>query len=41
LKAARMIKGRETFEPKKLAGMLRTQAESETEFFRTLKTAVA
>lgn len=41
LKAARMIKGREMFEPKKLAGMLRTQAESETEFFRTLKTAVA
>jgi hypothetical protein len=41
LKAARMIKGRETFEPKKLAEMLRTQAESESEFFRALKTAVA
>lgn len=41
LKAARMIKGRETFEPKKLADMLRMQAESETEFFRMLKTAVA
>ena len=41
LKAARMIKGRETFEPKKLADMLRTQAALETEFFRTLKTAVA
>lgn len=40
LKAARMIKGRETFEPKKLAEMLRMQAESESEFFRTLKTAV-
>jgi hypothetical protein len=36
-----MIKGRETFEPKKLADMLRAQAESETAFFRTLKTAVA
>ena len=41
LKAARMIKGRETFEPKKLAAMLRAQAALETEFFRTLKTAVA
>ena len=41
LKAARMIKGRETFEPKKLADMLRAQAALETEFFRTLKTAVA
>jgi len=41
LKAARMIKGRELFEPKRLAEMLRTQAEHETEFFRTLKRAVA
>lgn len=41
LRAARMIKGRETFEPQKLGDMLRTQAESETEFFRILKTAVA
>lgn len=41
LKAARMIKGRESFEPKKLADMLRGQAERETEFFRALKTAVA
>ena len=41
LKAAHMIKGREIFEPKKLANMLRVQAESETAFFRTLKTAVA
>jgi hypothetical protein len=41
LKAARMIKGREAFEPKKLAGMLSTQAEGESEFFRALKTAVA
>lgn len=40
LKAARMIKGRETFEPKKLADMLRVQGESETEFFRALRTAV-
>jgi hypothetical protein len=41
LKAARMIKGREVFEPTRLAEMLRTQAEHETEFFRTLKRAVA
>lgn len=41
LKAARMIKGRETFEPQKLADMVRAQAERETEFFRALKTAVA
>jgi len=41
LKAARMIKGREAFDPVHLAGMLRTQAESETEFFRALKRAVA
>lgn len=41
LKAARMIKGRDTFEPQKLAAMLRMQAESETDFFQKLKTAVA
>jgi hypothetical protein len=41
LKAARMIKGRESFEPRKLADMLRQQAQSETEFFRALKAAVA
>ena len=41
LKAARMIKGREPFEPKRLADMLRAQAEHETEFFRTLKRALA
>jgi len=41
LKAARMIKGREAFDPTRLAGMLRTQAERETEFFRTLKHAAA
>jgi Domain of unknown function (DUF4872)/Butirosin biosynthesis protein H, N-terminal len=41
LKAARMIKGRETFEPTRLAGMLRTQAGCEAEFFRALKRAVA
>lgn len=41
LKAARMIKGREPFEPKKLAAMLRGQAENETEFFRALKAAIA
>jgi hypothetical protein len=36
-----MIKGRESFEPRKLADMLRQQAQSETEFFRALKAAVA
>jgi hypothetical protein len=41
LKAARMIKGREAFDPGLLAGMLRNQAERETEFFQTLKRAVA
>lgn len=41
LKAARMIKGREVFDPKRLAEMLRVQAEHETEFFRALKRAVA
>jgi hypothetical protein len=41
LKAARMIKGREVFEPAQLAGMLRGQADHEQEFFRTLKRAVA
>ena len=41
LKAARMIKGREAFEPAQLAALLRTQAEHEAEFFRALKTAVA
>jgi hypothetical protein len=41
LKAARMIKGREIFEPSKLAEMLRSHAGLEKEFFRTLKRAVA
>jgi hypothetical protein len=41
LKAARMIKGREAFDPKQLADMLRAQAERETEFFRALKRAIA
>ena len=41
LRAARMIKGRESFDPKLLGEMLRGQAESETEFFRALKRAVA
>jgi hypothetical protein len=41
LKAARMIKGREPFEPRTLVDMLRLQAQSETEFFRALKAAVA
>lgn len=41
LKAARMIKGRDTFEPKKLAEMLRSQAAHEAEFFQTLRCTVA
>ena len=41
LKAARMIKGREAFEPGTLAAMLHGQAEREREFFRALKRAVA
>lgn len=41
LKAARMIKGREPFEPKRLAEMLHAQAEREQEFFRALKRSVA
>lgn len=41
LKAARMIKGREAFDPVKLGAMLHQQAERETEFFRALKSAIA
>jgi hypothetical protein len=41
LKAARMIKGRETFEPATLAAMLHKQAEQEREFFQALKKAAA
>jgi hypothetical protein len=41
LKAARMIKGRETFEPKSLAGLLHKQADREKEFFQALKRAIA
>jgi len=41
LKAARMIKGREVFNPVLLGEMLHLQAERETEFFRSLKSAVA
>lgn len=41
LKAARMIKGREAFDPVRLAEMLHSQAERETEFFRALKASVA
>ena len=41
LKAARMIKQREAFEPKRLGEMLHLQAERETEFFRALKSAIA
>lgn len=41
LKAVRMIKGRETFDPPQLAVMLNTQAAHEGQFFRDLKAAVA
>ena len=41
LRAARMIKGRDAFDPARLAEMLGTQAERETEFFRALKRVVA
>jgi len=41
LKATRMIKGREAFEPKRLAEMLQGQAEHEKEFFQALKRAVS
>ncbi len=41
LKAARMIKGRETFDPLPLAEMLRSQADREEDFFRSLKKAIA
>ncbi len=40
LKAVRMIKGREVFDPKQLAVMLHSQAEREKEFFQALKRAV-
>jgi hypothetical protein len=41
LKAVRMIKGREAFDPALLSGMLRKQSEREAEFFKMLKRAVA
>jgi hypothetical protein len=41
LKAVRMIKGRETFDPPRLSAMLNTQAAHEEQFFRDLKAAVA
>ncbi|HEY0664862.1 MAG TPA: BtrH N-terminal domain-containing protein [Gallionella sp.] len=41
LKAVRMIKGREAFDPALLSGMLRSQADREAEFFKMLKRAVA
>jgi hypothetical protein len=41
LKAVRMIKGREAFDPARLATMLHTQAADEGEFFRALKKAIA
>lgn len=41
LKAVRMIKGRETFEPVALAEMLRALAGREEDFFRALKRAIS
>jgi hypothetical protein len=41
LKAVRMIKGREAFDPKLLAQMLHKQADDEKEFFQALKKAIA
>ena len=41
LRAARMIKQREAFDPALLAQRLRLQAQHETEFFRALKRTVA
>ena len=41
LKAVRMIKGREAFDPPHLATMLNAQATHEAQFFRDLKAAVA
>lgn len=41
LKAARMIRGREAFDARRLADMLNGQAEQEKEFFQALKRAVA
>ncbi len=41
LKAVRMIKGREAFDPRLRADMLRSQAEREKEFFLALKRAIA
>lgn len=41
LKAVRMIKGREAFDPKQLAELLHAQAEREKEFFQSLKRAIA
>jgi hypothetical protein len=41
LKAVRMIKGREAFDPARLAVMLHMQAHDEGEFFRALKKAIA
>lgn len=40
LTAARMIKGREAFNPQQLSNMLHTQADNEAEFFRALKRTI-
>lgn len=41
LKAARMVKGRETVDPPALATLLRAQADAEESFFRDLRRAIA
>ncbi|GAB5605315.1 BtrH N-terminal domain-containing protein [Sideroxyarcus sp. TK5] len=41
LKAARMIRGREAFDARRLADMLHGQSEQEKEFFQALKRAIA
>jgi hypothetical protein len=41
LKAARMIRGRDAFDPSRLADCLQAQADVETEFFRKLGRAIA
>lgn len=41
LKAARMIRGREAFDPTQLADLLRAQADAEADFFKRLGRAIA
>ena len=41
LAAARMVKGRDAFEPRALANLLNAQADREAIFFRDLRSAAA